>query len=196
VLTDAQRKKAAKQQDEFFARLAGNPKKDDATVKTQQSEMDTTAMEEDDLEVDDGTLFTNLPVWRLIPKDQDSRPAWRYAFDCGLVPFEFEFSESSKAEHRFHVKLLWRDLERLVVDDWKILVEKGDFKSKPLHEQRIRYFLDVSSDRIIQFAFDVVCQWFPQGDGVDSAKWAKFCRDMRLFPDIHKPKRAAQVWPS
>ena len=33
----------------------------------------------------------------------------------------------------------------------------------------------------------------PKSDGVDSAKWAKFARDMRIFPDIHKPKRAAQV---
>jgi hypothetical protein len=35
--------------------------------------------------VRDGTLVATQQVWRLIPKDQDTRPAWRVPFDDGKV---------------------------------------------------------------------------------------------------------------
>ena len=99
-----------------------------------------------------------------------------------------------KAVTNFRVPIRYKDLENMCVDDWRVLIAQGDFRTDPLHEQRVHYFLDVTSDLVIKYAFDLLCQgWYPKSDGVDSAKWAKFARDMRIFPDIHKPKRAAQV---
>ena len=50
-------------------------------------------------------------------------------------------------------------------------------------------------DHIVDEAFRLLCNWYPVTEGVDGSKWAKFAREMKLFPDIHKPKRAARGSP-
>ena len=85
----------------------------------------------------------------------------------------------------FRVPIKYRVLERLVFDVRSIV--------RRTHEQRLEYFHFVSIDHIVDEAFKLLCNWYPVTEGVDGQKWAKFAREMRLFPDIHKPKRAAQV---
>jgi len=64
----------------------------------------------------------------------------------------------------------------------------------PLHEQRIDYFTEVSPKEVLKYAYDMVGHtWFPQGEGITESKWAKFVKEMGIFPDLHKPKRSAQV---
>ena len=64
----------------------------------------------------------------------------------------------------------------------------------PLHEQRIDYFTEVSPKEVLKYAYDMVGHtWFPHGEGITESKWAKFVKEMGIFPDLHKPKRSAQV---
>lgn len=114
------------------------------------------------IEPEDGSLFSGLRVWRLIPRDQDVRPSWRYAFDSGQVDFTLEYQDSRMYETRFGVKLWWRDLENLVQDDWKILIDDGHYLRRPLHEQRLYFFLNVRTETIIQFVHETIGNWFPQ----------------------------------
>lgn len=88
-------------------------------------------------------------------------------------------------EVHFRIPVKYRALERLVFDVRSL--------SRRIHEQRLDHFGGVSIDHIVDEAFKLLCNWYPVTEGVDGSKWAKFAREMKIFPDIHKPKRVAQV---
>ena len=89
--------------------------------------------------------------------------------------------------------MYYSELERLCIDDWKVYTYDGNWYTGPQHSQRVDHFLNVSIKAILKYAFQLCINWYPQTDGVDSTKWFKFAKDIKLFPDIHKPRRQAQV---
>jgi hypothetical protein len=138
-------------------------------------------------ELEPGQSLENQRIWKLIPKDQDTRPAWLIHFDSGKVDYEFEYQTSKRRTVNFRVPCSYRLLEQLVQDDWRVLVAGSgggtnlhtgpsrDFRTAPLHEQRIHHFLKVDPKHVLKYAFKMVSEtWYPQGEaGVNESKWSK-----------------------
>jgi len=122
-----------------------------------------------------GDVIPDLQVWVMTHPNADKRPLWRKQYDNGEVPYEIDFKDSDKCEVHFGVHMPWSELEKVTTDVY------GDM-SDVLHQQRLDYFERVTPSKIITEAYGVLCSWHPVGKTIDNVEWAKFARDMKLFP--------------
>jgi len=132
--------------------------------------------------IEHGKELPGLQLWVMVLQKADKRPAWRKQYDDGMVPWVDEFTESEGFEKIFGVNMPWKDIENYVKDVF------GD-KSDCLHQQRLDNFERVTPGKIVQEAYGVLCRWHPISQNIDNSKWAKFSREMKLFP----AKDASQV---
>ena len=131
--------------------------------------------EEDGAMVEPGTEIPDLRMWIMSNPRSDKRPLWKKHYDDGFVPFVIDFAESDRFEENFAVRMSWGELETQIKD------VHGDL-SGLLHQQRLDYFEKVTPSKIIAEAYGVLCRWHPVAATVDNVKWAKFAREMKLFP--------------
>ncbi|GMH93930.1 hypothetical protein TrVE_jg7560 [Triparma verrucosa] len=129
-----------------------------------------------------GEVIPDMQIWVMANPNQDKRPTWRKMFDDGLVKWEEDFADSERFEEHFGVKMPWSFLEKSIAD------VHGSHEGL-LHEQRINYFDKVTPSKIVAESYGVLCRWHPVASSVDNVKWAKFAREMKLFP----AKNSSQV---
>ena len=146
-------------------------------------------------------LGRNLQIWRLVPKADDNRRRWRREYDNGEVGYGEDFARSEQAERHFGVGARWADLERSCKDGgWgggngpKFDVAGGGAEDRELrlrfkHQQRVDYFPKSPADKIIDEAFKFICGMQPPSMEVEGMKWAKFMREIELFPK-HEQRKA------
>jgi len=140
--------------------------------------------EEEKKVIEDGTVLEDLRMWKVIREKEDRRPGWRKQYDDGMVPWHNDFTESEQAEEHFRVRIPWGELEQMVRD------VHGDQSDRfVLHQQRVNHFGAVTPMKIMHEAYGVLCRWHPMSSAVDNVKWAKFARDMKLFP----AKQSSQI---
>jgi len=75
------------------------------------------------------------------------------------------------------VRIPWGELEQMVRD-----VHGDQSEEYILHQQRVNHFGAVTPMKIMVEAYGVLCRWHPISNAVDNVKWAKFAREMKLFP--------------
>ena len=139
------------------------------------------------VDIEEGTEFTKVIIYKVVPKAVDMRPRWRVAFDSGFAPFGDDFRDSKRKVVHFRIPLKFSQLETLIRD-------ATTRDQRHIHAQRCDFFHKVAIDALCEAIFQYLCSWYPQStEGVDGAKWAKFARDNDLIPDVRNPVRAAQV---
>ena len=125
--------------------------------------------------------INNARIWKLIPEEEDSRPAWRKEFDDGAVPWQYDHAGSPKSVMYFRVRVSLEEIERNCVD--------SPFGLRQcVHQQRVCFFDSVPLSNVIDEAFHAVCRWHPKGNLVDNVKWAKLSRKMRFLSNVKNAK--------
>jgi len=113
----------------------------------------------------------------VVLEKEDSRPLWQKQYDDGIVPWHNDFTETDEFEEHFKVRISWGELEQMCRD-----VHGDQSDEFVLHEQRVNHFNNVTPMKIMVEAYGVLCRWHPVSQAVDNVKWAKFAREMKLFP--------------
>lgn len=133
---------------------------------------------------------TSLRIWRVVPKKLDNRRKWKVAFENNEVPYGVDFEGSTQSERWFGVGIKWGVLEKWCQD---IPVsrpegggELGKMKATFQHQQRATWFPKLSSAIILDEAYKSVCAQHPATTELDGTKWAKFIREIELFPENMK----------
>ena len=122
-------------------------------------------------------------IWKVIPRDEDTRPPWKREYDCGTVPWN---DVDSPDEYR-------RSVEHFRVRSDLEVIERSCFDSPHpaqhrVHQQRVDYFESLPLVDVIDKAFETVCGWHPVGKLVDNVKWAKLSRKMRFLSNVKNSK--------
>lgn len=118
-------------------------------------------------------------IWKLIPENKDSRPPWRKEYDDEMVPWIEDYADSTKHANLFRVKTKMESIEQSCRDSPYLHC---------VHQQRVKFFENVSLTKVIDEAFHAVCRWHPKGSLVDNVKWAKLSRKMRFMSNIKNSK--------
>ena len=121
--------------------------------------------------------LNGLRIWKLIPKRDDKRPAWRTQYDDGSVSWSNDYSDLCGYTDHFHIKIKWFKIEDYCRDD--ICSPKH-----AVHQQRAHYFEMVETRKVIDEAFDAICHWHPVSSWIDNVKWAKLSRKMRFLSGV------------
>ena len=143
-----------------------------------------------ELHPEDGDALPELRIWKVVLKESDTRKKWRVAYDNVEVPYNSEFSDSTSKESHFGVTIKWSGLEEWCKDvfpprdpdpctknnslDWGFNIE---------HQQRADHFPKLPYSTIIDEAYKSICATQPPTAELDGTKWAKFVRDIELFPE-------------
>ena len=142
-------------------------------------------------------IMQNFRVWKLVPKSNDNRRMWRIEYDNNNIPYGNDFQNSTQCERHFGVSIPWRVLENWCVDkhadDMPELRRQPDYHIRIKQQQRVDYFPKISADKIIDEAFKFICRMHPPSMEVEGAKWAKFMRDIELFPKDQQRKANTHI---
>ena len=122
-------------------------------------------------------------IWKMVPRDEDTRPPWRREYDCGTVPWNDVDSpdEYRRSVEHFRVRSDLEDIERSCFDS-------PYPAERRVHQQRVDYFERLPLADVIDEAFEAVCRWHPVGRLVDNVKWAKLSRKMRFLSNVKNSK--------
>ena len=133
-----------------------------------------------------GSTFQNIRVWKLEAEKKDHRQAWRKAFDNGDIHWEYDFATSPGSFRSLGVRIKLSELEKMCVD---LLCDP----KKSLHKQRVNYVSKVNPTKLLDEAFNHICQWHPIGNRIDQVKWAKFSRKMKFLPNMANAKHEVDM---
>jgi len=107
----------------------------------------------------------------------DVKPPWRIQYENGCIPWVSEFDFLKGSANHFRVKVLWQLVEQQCKDNPS---EYG----KLIHEQRVDYFSQVCTKKILHTAFNEIIEWHPKSTLIDGFKWANFARKMKFLSDL------------
>lgn len=135
-----------------------------------------------------GSLFSPLHIneariWKLVPEEEDTRPAWRREFDDGVIPYGGGYDTSVK---HFRVSVSMETIEHNCIDSPYPL-------DQCVHMQRVLFFESIPLVDVINEAFVAVCKWHPQGSLIDNVKWAKLSRKMKFLSNVKNPKHETDM---
>ena len=164
-------------------RMNGN----DGTEKLYKTEDCTRHVASDD----SGSLFSPLHIneariWKLVPEEEDTRPAWRREFDDGVIPYRDNDGGYDTSATHFRVNLSMEKIEHNCIDSPYPLVQC-------VHQQRVLFFESIPLMDVINQAFVAVCKWHPQGNLIDNVKWAKLSRKMKFLSNVKNPKHETDM---
>ena len=164
-------------------RMNGN----DGTEKLYKTEDCTRHVASDD----SGSLFSPLHIneariWKLVPEEEDTRPAWRREFDDGVIPYRDNDGGYDTSATHFRVSLSMEKIEHYCIDSPYPLVQC-------VHQQRVLFFESIPLMDVINQAFVAVCKWHPQGNLIDNVKWAKLSRKMKFLSNVKNPKHETDM---
>jgi len=120
-------------------------------------------------------------IWKLIPKENDTRSQWRVDYDDGIIPWDNCYAGLNAFEEHFRVRMSLDMIEKQCIDSPYPL-------ERAVHQQRIQFFEKVPFLEVIDEAFHAVCRWHPKGTLIDNVKWAKLCRQMRFLSNMKNSK--------
>jgi hypothetical protein len=164
-------------------RMNGN----DGTEKLYKTEDCTRHVASDD----SGSLFSPLHIneariWKLVPEEEDTRPAWRREFDDGVIPYRDNDGGYDTSATHFRVRVSMEKIEHNCIDSPYPLVQC-------VHQQRVLFFESIPLMDVINQAFVAVCKWHPQGNLIDNVKWAKLSRKMKFLSNVKNPKHETDM---
>lgn len=120
-------------------------------------------------------------IWKLIPKEHDTRPRWRVDYDDGIIPWDSCYAGLNASEEHFRVRVSLDMIEQQCMDTPYPL-------KRAVHQQRVQYFEKIPLLDVIDEAFHAICRWHPRGTLIDNVKWAKLCRQMRFLSNMKNSK--------
>ena len=131
-------------------------------------------------------VWNEVWIWKCVPPDEDNRPKWRRLYDDGVIPYQYIYTDSVEYFKHFKVKVPYSYLEVLVSD-----VRCQDMT---YYAQRVNEMSTLPLDYYTKLAFTNICDWFPQySKGLESSKFIKLLRQIKIFPDITKASRIGQM---
>jgi len=147
---------------------------------------------------EDGDEIKDLRIWKVIPKEADERQKWMVAFDNLEVPYARDFIGSKSEERHFNVGINWSILEEWCKDIWPPIEKEESKQGEDWgfsidHQQRATHFPQLPLNSIIEQAFQATCATQPPTPELDGTKWAKFIRDIELFPESMKRKANTHI---
>jgi hypothetical protein len=108
-------------------------------------------------------------------------------YDEGKVKYNYTYTESNKGVRKFRVKVLFSLLEVLCTD----LRCPG---IGGIYTQRVNEMSKITGDKLTEVTYRTMCEWYPQREnGIDSAKFLRLIKEMRIFPDIRRGPRVSQL---
>ncbi|KAL7464361.1 hypothetical protein ACHAXS_004691, partial [Conticribra weissflogii] len=120
-------------------------------------------------------------IWKLIPKENDTRQQWRVDYDDGIIPWDSCYAGRDLFEEHFRVRVNLEMIEKQCIDS-------PYPQKRAVHQQRLQFFEKVPLTQVIDEAFHAVCRWHPKGTLIDNVKWAKLCRKMRFLSNMKNSK--------
>lgn len=134
----------------------------------------------------DANIWHHVWIWKCVPPDQDDRPQWRRLYDDGTLPYPYTYQNSNEYIKFFRVKCYYRLMEILCVD--------SRCPEMAQYRQRVDEMQSMSFDYYINLAYTNMCDWYPQSNkGIEGSKFIKLLSNMKIFPDLKKSGRSAQV---
>ena len=138
-----------------------------------------------------GSLFSPLHInaarmWKLVPEEEDTRPAWRREFDDGVIPYRDNDGGYDTSVTHFGVSVSMKTIEHSCIDSPYPL-------DQCVHQQRVLFFESIPLVEVINEAFVAVCRWHPQGSLIDNVKWAKLSRKMKFLSNVKNPKHETDM---
>ena len=149
--------------------------------------------------MEDGDEVKELRIWKVIPKEEDDRQKWKVAYDNMEVPYKRDFVGSKSEERHFNVGISWSVLENWCKDVWPPPAAKEEPKEGEdwgfniEHQQREAHFPKLPLNSIIEQAYQAICASQPPTPELDGTKWAKFIREIDLFPESMKRKANTHI---
>eukprot|EP01041_Mallomonas_annulata_P001768 gene1768-3428_t len=133
-----------------------------------------------------GNFWTDIWIWKCIPRSEDTRPKWKQLYDDGSIPYQFTYQTRDDGPSYFRINLLWKNLELLCRD--------SRCPDLSIYCQRVNEMALLSVDYYTDLAFTQMCNWYPQfSEFIDNNKFLKLLRDTKVFPDMKKPQRQGQL---
>ena len=138
-----------------------------------------------------GSLFSPLHIneariWKLVPEEEDIRPAWRREFDDGVIPYRDNDGGYDTSVTHFGVSVSMKTIEHNCIDSPYPL-------DQCVHQQRVLFFESIPLVEVMNEAFVAVCRWHPQGSLIDNVKWAKLSRKMKFLSNVKNPKHETDM---
>lgn len=156
-----------------------------SSVATKKSDADSKSSKKSERKVL-GAMWTEVWIWKCIPPVDDTRPKWLQLYHDGKVRYNYDYAERDDRITLFRAHAPFRILEVLCTD-----VRIREFSG---YAQRIDEMAKLTPDYYMELAYKTMCDWFPQfNKGIDSSKFLKLIRETKVFPDMKKPARQAQI---
>merc|ERR1711991_847340 len=104
--------------------------------------------------VEDGLIWQDVWIWKMIPNGEDDRPRWRQRYDNGEVKYEYTYQNSDEGVRCFRVHVPFKIME-IVCTDCRV-------PSLAMHAQRVDFMQTMAVEDYTTLAFNKMTQWFPQ----------------------------------